>query len=108
MSKSQLYDMLTQIKEIDQKDPDKARNLLLEKPALALALFQAEIFLGCIPQSLPQYLTTDSTYFSDINKYSSTHELNAFSSIPDHSISHLGETVLLSAGSAETHNMLPK
>lgn len=53
LSKYQLYEVLVQIKAIDQKDPEKARKLLIQQPTLTRAIFQVEIMLGLIRHQPP-------------------------------------------------------
>ena len=54
MSKQQLLELLEQMKGLVQQNPQQARQLLINNPALTKAIFQAQIILGIIhtPQSM--------------------------------------------------------
>ncbi|XP_073303989.1 cleavage stimulating factor 64 [Primulina huaijiensis] len=55
MSKSQLYDIMSQMKALIEQNHHQARQILIQNPALTRALFQAQIMLGMVqpPQTAP-------------------------------------------------------
>ncbi|KAL5726129.1 hypothetical protein ACHQM5_009198 [Ranunculus cassubicifolius] len=55
MSKTQLYDIMSQMKVLIEQNQQQARNILIENPTLTRALFQAQIMLGMVkpPQTTP-------------------------------------------------------
>ncbi|KAG0491413.1 hypothetical protein HPP92_004811 [Vanilla planifolia] len=55
MSKSQLYDIMSQMKVLIDQNPKQARQILIDNPLLTRALFQAQIMLGMVqpPQVMP-------------------------------------------------------
>ncbi|KAL0915542.1 hypothetical protein M5K25_015968 [Dendrobium thyrsiflorum] len=55
MSKSQLYDIMSQLKVLIDQNQKQARQILIENPLLTRALFQAQIMLGMVqpPQVMP-------------------------------------------------------
>lgn len=58
MSKSQLYDIMSQMKTLIEQNQQQARQILIQNPALTKALFQAQIMLGMVqaPQTIPNIL----------------------------------------------------
>lgn len=62
MSKSQLYDIMCQMKSLIEQNQQQARKILIQNPLLTRALFQAQIMLGMVqapqassqPQASPQ------------------------------------------------------
>ncbi|CAO2818557.1 unnamed protein product [Amaranthus hypochondriacus] len=54
MSKSQLYEIMFQMKSLIQQNQQQARNILIQNPPLTRALFQAQIMLGMVqaPQAV--------------------------------------------------------
>ncbi|XP_020089557.1 vegetative cell wall protein gp1 isoform X2 [Ananas comosus] len=59
MSKSQLFDIMCQMKALIDQDREQARKILVDNPALTRALFQAQIMLGMVkpPQTMPDIQT---------------------------------------------------
>ncbi|XP_011622581.1 cleavage stimulating factor 64 isoform X2 [Amborella trichopoda] len=55
MSKSQLYDIMSQMKALIEQNQQQARQILVANPPLTKALFQAQIMLGMVqpPQVMP-------------------------------------------------------
>lgn len=55
MSKTQLYDIMCQMKTLIEQNKQQARQILIQNPALTKALFQAQIMLGMVqsPQASP-------------------------------------------------------
>lgn len=55
MSKSQLYEIMSQLKVLIDQNQKQARQILIENPLLTRALFQAQIMLGMVqpPQVMP-------------------------------------------------------
>ncbi|CAL0331051.1 unnamed protein product [Lupinus luteus] len=55
MSKNQLYDIMSQMKNLIQQNQSQARQILIQNPLLTRALFQAQIMLGMVqsPQAVP-------------------------------------------------------
>lgn len=55
MSKSQLYDIMSQMKTLIEQNKEQARQILIQNPVLTRALFQAQIMLGMVqpPRSAP-------------------------------------------------------
>ncbi|KAF3772550.1 Cleavage stimulating factor 64 [Nymphaea thermarum] len=55
MSKNQLYDVMSQMKNLIEQNPSQARQILVANPSLTKALFQAQIMLGMVqpPQVMP-------------------------------------------------------
>ncbi|KAK6925258.1 Cleavage stimulation factor subunit 2, hinge domain [Dillenia turbinata] len=55
MSKSQIYDMMSQMKALLEQNQQQARQILVQNPLLTKALFQAQIILGMVqpPQVIP-------------------------------------------------------
>ncbi|XP_052179576.1 cleavage stimulating factor 64-like [Diospyros lotus] len=62
MSKNQLYEIMSQMKTLIDQNPDQARQILVQNPALTKALFQAQIMLGMVkpPQAVPNIQPTAS------------------------------------------------
>ncbi|KAK4420647.1 Cleavage stimulating factor 64 [Sesamum alatum] len=54
MSRSQLIEIVSEIKAMATQNKEQARQLLLAIPALPKALFQAQIMLGMVPQQMLQ------------------------------------------------------
>ncbi|OWM83015.1 bromodomain-containing protein 4 [Punica granatum] len=56
MSKSQLYDIMSQMKTLIEQNQQQARDILIQNPLLTKALFQAQIMLGMVqpPQTIPK------------------------------------------------------
>ncbi|XP_061344992.1 cleavage stimulating factor 64 [Gastrolobium bilobum] len=56
MSKSQLYDIMSQMKNLIEQNQQQARQILIQNPMLTKALFQAQIMLGMVqsPQAVPK------------------------------------------------------
>ncbi|PKA63528.1 hypothetical protein AXF42_Ash005423 [Apostasia shenzhenica] len=56
MSKSQLYDIMSQMKVLIDQNQKQARQILIDNPLLTRALFQAQIMLGMVqpPQVMPK------------------------------------------------------
>ncbi|KAL2935283.1 Cleavage stimulating factor 64 [Bienertia sinuspersici] len=48
MSKSQLYDIMCQMKSLIEQNQQQARKILIQNPLLTRALFQAQIMLGMV------------------------------------------------------------
>ncbi|KAK6921176.1 Cleavage stimulation factor subunit 2, hinge domain [Dillenia turbinata] len=55
MSKSEIYDMMSQMKALLEQNQQQARQILIQNPLLTKALFQAQIMLGMVqpPQVIP-------------------------------------------------------
>lgn len=55
MSKSQLYDIMSQMKILTEQNQQQAKQILIDNPALTKALFQAQIMLGMVnpPKAVP-------------------------------------------------------
>ncbi|MCO5613353.1 hypothetical protein L7F22_067629 [Adiantum nelumboides] len=55
MSKHQLYQIVSQMKDLIQQNQQQARQILIDNPQLTKTLFQAQIMLGMVraPNSLP-------------------------------------------------------
>uniref|UniRef100_A0A2P2IRE5 Uncharacterized protein MANES_01G011100 n=1 Tax=Rhizophora mucronata TaxID=61149 RepID=A0A2P2IRE5_RHIMU len=55
MTKSQLYDIMSQMKALIDQNKQQAREILVQNPPLTKALFQAQIMLGMVhsPQVIP-------------------------------------------------------
>ncbi|MQL79189.1 hypothetical protein Taro_011627, partial [Colocasia esculenta] len=55
MSKTQLYDIMCQMKNLIEQNPQQARQILIDNPPLTKALFQAQIMLGMVqpPKVMP-------------------------------------------------------
>ncbi|XP_027126917.2 uncharacterized protein [Coffea arabica] len=55
MSKNQLYDIMSQMKQLIEQNQQQARQILIQNPVLTRALFQAQIMLGMVqpPQAIP-------------------------------------------------------
>ena len=55
MTKTQLWEFLTQLKGLIQQNPQQARQLLINNPSLTKAVFQTQIILGLTqtPQKAP-------------------------------------------------------
>ncbi|XP_022765956.1 cleavage stimulating factor 64-like [Durio zibethinus] len=55
MSKSQLYEIMSQMKTLIEQNQQQARQILIQNPLLTKALFQAQIMLGMVkpPQVIP-------------------------------------------------------
>ncbi|CAI9113569.1 OLC1v1014194C2 [Oldenlandia corymbosa var. corymbosa] len=54
MSKTQLYDIMCQVKQLIGQNQQQARQILIHNPALTKGLFQAQIMLGMVrPQTAP-------------------------------------------------------
>lgn len=58
MSKTQLYDIMCQMKTLIEQNQAQARQILIDNPLLTRALFQAQIMLGMVqaPQAIPNIL----------------------------------------------------
>ncbi|KAJ1437918.1 Transcription termination and cleavage factor, C-terminal domain [Sesbania bispinosa] len=56
MSKNQLYDIMSQMKNLIEQNQQQARQILIQNPMLTKALFQAQIMLGMVqsPQVVPK------------------------------------------------------
>ncbi|CAN8234969.1 unnamed protein product [Cochlearia groenlandica] len=56
MTKSQLYDIMSQMKSLIDQNNEQAREILIRNPILTKALFQAQIMLGMVqpPQVIPK------------------------------------------------------
>ncbi|CAN7052976.1 hypothetical protein IGI04_028007 [Brassica rapa subsp. trilocularis] len=56
MTKSQLYDIMSQMKTLIDQNHEQAREILIRNPLLTKALFQAQIMLGMVqpPQVVPK------------------------------------------------------
>ncbi|TKY74269.1 Cleavage stimulating factor 64 [Spatholobus suberectus] len=56
MSKNQLYDIMSQMKSLIERNQQQARQILIQNPMLTKALFQAQIMLGMVqaPQMVPK------------------------------------------------------
>ncbi|XP_057754331.1 cleavage stimulating factor 64-like [Arachis stenosperma] len=56
MSKNQLYDIMSQMKNLIEQNQQQARQILIQNPILTKALFQAQIMLGMVqpPQTVPK------------------------------------------------------
>uniref|UniRef100_A0A1J3GQ83 Cleavage stimulating factor 64 n=1 Tax=Noccaea caerulescens TaxID=107243 RepID=A0A1J3GQ83_NOCCA len=56
MTKSQLYDIMSQMKALIDQNHQQAREILIRNPLLTKALFQAQIMLGMVqpPQAIPK------------------------------------------------------
>ncbi|KAF4373486.1 hypothetical protein F8388_025180 [Cannabis sativa] len=56
MTKSQLYDIMSQMKTLIEQNQQQARQILIQNPLLTKALFQAQIMLGMVqpPQAIPK------------------------------------------------------
>ncbi|KAI4347184.1 hypothetical protein L6164_008019 [Bauhinia variegata] len=56
MSKNQLYDIMSQMKNLIEQNQQQARQILIQNPLLTKALFQAQIMLGMVqpPQAVPK------------------------------------------------------
>eukprot|EP00937_MAST-01D_sp_MAST-1D-sp2_P000914 g914.t1 len=54
LSMAQVHDVVAQMKELAQKRPEQAREVLLAHPQLAQALLQAQIMLGMLKTPPPQ------------------------------------------------------
>ncbi|KAL1216832.1 Cleavage stimulating factor 64 [Cardamine amara subsp. amara] len=56
MTKSQLYDIMSQMKTLIDQNHQQAREILIRNPSLTKALFQAQIMLGMVqpPQTIPK------------------------------------------------------
>ncbi|XP_004512857.1 cleavage stimulating factor 64-like [Cicer arietinum] len=56
MSKNQLYDIISQMKNLIEQNKQQARQILIQNPMLTKALFQAQIMLGMVqsPQAVPK------------------------------------------------------
>ncbi|XP_010537452.1 PREDICTED: formin-like protein 20 [Tarenaya hassleriana] len=56
MTKSQLYDIMSQMKALIDQNQQQAREILIQNPVLTKALFQAQIMLGMVqpPQVIPK------------------------------------------------------
>ncbi|CAH2067144.1 unnamed protein product, partial [Thlaspi arvense] len=56
MTKSQLYDIMSQMKALIDQNHQQARDILIRNPLLTKALFQAQIMLGMVqpPQVIPK------------------------------------------------------
>lgn len=56
MSKNQLYDIMSQMKNLIEQNQQQARQILIQNPMLTKALFQAQIMLGMVqsPQAVPK------------------------------------------------------
>jgi len=48
LTPTQMYEIMSQMKQMQQSDPTQARTLLTQNPQLALALFQAQLVLGMV------------------------------------------------------------
>ncbi|CAA7402077.1 unnamed protein product [Spirodela intermedia] len=48
MSKNQLYEIMCQMKNLIEQNPQQARQILIDNPKLTKALFQAQIMLGMV------------------------------------------------------------
>ncbi|XP_050377458.1 cleavage stimulating factor 64 [Argentina anserina] len=55
MSKNQLYEIMSKMKNLIEQNQQQARQILIQNPLLTKALFQAQIMLGMVrpPQSIP-------------------------------------------------------
>eukprot|EP00249_Psilotum_nudum_P015459 c25337_g1_i2 orf=236-2245(-) len=56
MSKHQLYEIVSQMKDLIQQNEQQARQILVANPQLTKALFQAQIMLGMVRPPNPQML----------------------------------------------------
>ncbi|KAL0311388.1 UNVERIFIED_CONTAM: Cleavage stimulating factor 64 [Sesamum angustifolium] len=56
MSRSQLIEIVSEIKAMATQNKEQARQLLLAVPTLPKALFQAQIMLGMVPQQMLQQM----------------------------------------------------
>ncbi|XP_058732342.1 proline-rich extensin-like protein EPR1 [Vicia villosa] len=56
MSKNQLYDIMSQMKNLIEQNQKQARQILIQNPMLTKSLFQAQIMLGMVqsPQAVPK------------------------------------------------------
>ncbi|KAK7279760.1 hypothetical protein RJT34_24817 [Clitoria ternatea] len=72
MSRSQLTEIISELKGMATQDKDLARQLLLSRPQLPKALFQAQIMLGMVTSQVLQMpnlrLISDQTSQSPINE----------------------------------------
>ncbi|OUS42419.1 hypothetical protein BE221DRAFT_356 [Ostreococcus tauri] len=48
LTPTQLYEIMSQVKQMTESDPAQARTLLVNNPQLSLALFQAQLVLGMV------------------------------------------------------------
>ena len=48
LTPTQMYEIMSQMKQMQQSDPTQARTLLIQNPQLSLALFQAQLVLGMV------------------------------------------------------------
>ena len=48
LTPTQLYEIMSQMKQMTESDPAQARTLLVNNPQLSLALFQAQLVLGMV------------------------------------------------------------
>ena len=48
LTPTQLYEIMSQMKQMTESDPAQARTLLIQNPQLSLALFQAQLVLGMV------------------------------------------------------------
>ncbi|KAI9088121.1 hypothetical protein K1719_030098 [Acacia pycnantha] len=62
MSKNQLYDIMSQMKNLIEQNQQQARQILIQNPMLTKALFQAQIMLGMVqpPPAVPKIQPTVS------------------------------------------------
>ncbi|GAB2219624.1 hypothetical protein Droror1_Dr00007261 [Drosera rotundifolia] len=58
MSKTQLYEIMSQMKALIEQNQEQARQILVQNPLLTRALFQAQIMLGMVqaPRTIPNIL----------------------------------------------------
>ena len=48
LTPTQMYEIMSQMKQMTESDPAQARTLLIQNPQLSLALFQAQLVLGMV------------------------------------------------------------
>ncbi|XP_078431764.1 hydroxyproline-rich glycoprotein family protein [Wolffia australiana] len=60
MSKNQLFEIMGQMKNMIEQNPQQARQILIDNPKLTKALFQAQIMLGMVqpPKVMPNFQQT--------------------------------------------------
>ncbi|XP_055827831.1 cleavage stimulating factor 64 [Solanum dulcamara] len=60
MTKQELYDIMSQMKSLVEQNQHQARQILIQKPSMTRALFQAQIMLGMVqpPRAIPTIQTT--------------------------------------------------
>jgi len=71
MSQSQLHEIILQMKNLIQKNPDHVRHLLINNPQFAYALLQAQVILGTITSDIAKQLLVQN------EKIASPHEAMA-------------------------------